>query len=629
MAVQQGYGKSAGANSLVFAYDTTDTRNSFKGRPTVNQFLHHGTTGRGSAADNLVNFPVQGTTGFKRLGYGQTFGDYTIKPEDVVYMYDKVDVNGCHYHGNVASIPQGVYLVFSVDYYLSPGLTIVNGSLGNVENYGTNALSGGLPGVNQSTQQGVWHRIVQVMGPRTATGTGSQAMFLYPGGCGSRLSSTPGYILYKNPQVEFVNVTTASPFVQGTRSNEQSILDLTGNSEISVSDVSFNSAGEMVFDGSNDKIHGISLKHDHLDSSAIEFVVTPETKNIRMTVGGYRHNAGYSSPTIGMIYIDTDNRFKASVITAAEVYRYVESTTRVAPNQTYHVVLNKDTTTGLMQLFVNGVLENSATFDAATYAQWSSAGSYIGSDNFDIGKSYNTDSGQGWGADFLQGTISVCKVYNKTLTSTEVASNYKVYRKRFVGLDNYYDNTTDGGRWIRFWWYTGVGWPGHETEAFGHDFGTFDSSSHYGFQKLPAGLTKDNVELLAKDNSGNIYKWDFAANNTTALRAWNSMTAGTQGSWAQEDVWNPTVLAGTFHNVGQDSWKYRVSEGVASFLLDDDGCDCYSTLNAGHAMCGGSWNQTYAQPDGAYLRYGVDLLNDNGCKGPVPERSLELFYRLK
>jgi hypothetical protein len=36
MAVQQGYGKMAGANSLVFAYDITDTKNSFKGEPTEN-----------------------------------------------------------------------------------------------------------------------------------------------------------------------------------------------------------------------------------------------------------------------------------------------------------------------------------------------------------------------------------------------------------------------------------------------------------------------------------------------------------------------------------------------------------------------------------------------------------------
>ena len=37
MAVRHGYGKSAGADALVFAYDTGDTRNSYKGEPTVNK----------------------------------------------------------------------------------------------------------------------------------------------------------------------------------------------------------------------------------------------------------------------------------------------------------------------------------------------------------------------------------------------------------------------------------------------------------------------------------------------------------------------------------------------------------------------------------------------------------------
>ena len=250
MAVQQGYGKAAGANSLVFAYDSTDTRNSFKGRPTVNQFLHHGTSGKGAAADNFVNFPNQGTTGFKRLGYGQTFGNYTIKPEDVVYRYDTVDSIACHYHGNTASVPEGVYVVFSFDFYLSPTITVENGSIANVENYGNGALSGGVTGVNASTEKGVWHRRVQVYGPKVGATPGTQAMFLYPGGCSARLSSTPGFILYKNPQVEFVNFTTESPFVQGTRSNEQALLDLTGNHTVDVSTLNFTNGFEL--DGTGD-----------------------------------------------------------------------------------------------------------------------------------------------------------------------------------------------------------------------------------------------------------------------------------------------------------------------------------------------------------------------------------------
>lgn len=188
----------------------------------------------------------------------------------------------------------------------------------------------------------------------------------------------------------------------------------------------------------------------------------------------------------------------------------------------------------------------------------------------------------------------------------------------------------DNGGWTRFWWYdgtTGLGWPEQETETLGYAYGHANPASHYGFQRLPSGLQKENTELLAIDGSGNIYKWDFNSSSTTSHRVWNSMTLGTEGRWGNQGTWNPTVIAGSFFNTNQDSWQYREEHGVKSFLLDDDTCDCKSTLNAGHAMCGSGWNQTYAQPEGAEWRYGVDTLNDGGCLGPIPTRKLELFFR--
>jgi hypothetical protein len=122
MAVAQGFSKITTSGS-VFMYDTADTVNSYKGEPTTNYFLAQGTSGPGSASDNNVTFPINGTGTFVRLGYGQTFGGYTIQPGDVVYKYD-LGSNGCHYHGMVASIPTGTYATFTFDYYVSPSTTI-------------------------------------------------------------------------------------------------------------------------------------------------------------------------------------------------------------------------------------------------------------------------------------------------------------------------------------------------------------------------------------------------------------------------------------------------------------------------------------------------------------------------
>ncbi len=38
---------------------------------------------------------------------------------------------------------------------------------------------------------------------------------------------------------------------------------------------------------------------------------------------------------------------------------------------------------------------------------------------------------------------------------------------------------------------------------------------------------------------------------------------------------------------------YRGQEGVKSVLLDDDNCDCLSTLSMGHGLCGTGFSTKY------------------------------------
>ena len=237
--------------------------------------------------------------------------------------------------------------------------------------------------------------------------------------------------------------------------------------------------------------------------------------------------------------------------------------------------------------------------------------------------------GGSWSNKFT-GAIANVQVNSITMNSDQVRQNFAAQRNRFEPLE---DHHADGGGWTKFWWYdgtTGNGWPSAETAVLGHSFGTFDKDNYYGFQRLPSYLNKDEVELLAVDGVGNIYKWDFADGSQTAQRAWNSFYSGTEGRWPNAGAWQPTLITGQQISQGQDSWQYREEHGVKSFMLDDDNCDCYSTLSAGHGMCGAGFNSTYAQPtEGAENRFGVDALYDPGCQGPTPERKLELFFRIK
>ena len=164
----------------------------------VNYLKDLGTSGFGPAADNAVSFPLEGTTGFVRLGYGQTFGNYTIQPEDVVYKYSSI-TNACHYHGNRFTIKTGEYGCFSFEYYIDPNATNVGAVttfLSNVEVVSGSSIGSsiGLP----NTTKGIWQQILYCTGV-AATNTVVQA-FLYPGGCNPSRLMDSGYILIKNPR---------------------------------------------------------------------------------------------------------------------------------------------------------------------------------------------------------------------------------------------------------------------------------------------------------------------------------------------------------------------------------------------------------------------------------------------
>ena len=69
---------------------------------------------------------------------------------------------------------------------------------------------------------------------------------------------------------------------------------------------------------------------------------------------------------------------------------------------------------------------------------------------------------------------------------------------------------------------------------------------------------------------------------------------------------------------------YRVEHGMASILIDDDNCDCQSSLSLGHGMCLSTFDPKYDGPAG---RYGVDLLFDAGCYTPSPGNGLTLYFK--
>lgn len=394
MAVANGFGKVVTSGS-VFMYDTGDTVNSYIGEPTTNIFRHYGTTGQGSAADNAVNFEIQGTTGFIRLGYGQTFGGYTIQPNDVVYKYD-LGGYGCHYHGNDVSIPSGRSVTFTFDFYVSPGAGSypITNFLANIET-GTGAgMSVGAP----NSLTGVWQTVSVTTGPTTSAG--NLRMLLYPGACGGALASN-GYVLYKNPQVELLPHKT--PFTQTSRSVTQGLLPIVGNSTIDLSNMSYDSNAQMYFDGTDDYIDTTKNASDlgiydapYTMESVFKITNTISGDNMVFGTNQTNYRQGlHNGVRNGVIYF------------AHYIADYAAGS--VALNEIVHIAWVYDGTTAF--IYKNGILQGSA-----------SIASFIGTTNIQIGKSW---------AYFQGGEIPIAKIYNRALSAAEVKQNYNKYKTRF------------------------------------------------------------------------------------------------------------------------------------------------------------------------------------------------------
>ena len=154
------------------------------------------------------------------------------------------------------------------------------------------------------------------------------------------------------------------------------------------------------------------------------------------------------------------------------------------------------------------------------------------------------------------------------------------------------------------------------------------SNADHCYSTLPKYLMKSSTELLAVDDSGSVFKWDFGSSSGTAARAWQAFHDGqTTGTGANTGNWNPAVLEGSWTGADQDAFQYREQNGIKSVMLDDDNCDCHTTLSMGHGMCGGGYSSGYGN---GYTPIGVDELSDDECESdsaPKASRKLVLFYR--
>jgi hypothetical protein len=400
MAVQHGYGKVAGADALVFAYDTGDTRNSYKGEPTTNIVTNPTFLG----TPNTQSFAVPGNWYFSgdTSATGFRFYNSATAPIPLKFPNEGAVITT----GSNATTNRRIYYNGTVEpnttYTLSYWL--YSSAVGSITNYfftykadGTGTTS---PTYSQGFTTGQWVFIQHSFTTPADTGNTRNVNW------GPVISSSVNS-LFAMQRFQVEAKSHATQFVNGTRSATQGLLDLTGNSSIDLTNLDgYNANAEIDFDGTNDKIRVPHNSSVDVTGSEVTFeqVIKKDTN-------------GNFTP----LHKELQYTFR---ITSANQIQYSDSSGWsysgfgghnmgiVSGNYFHMVTVKKD---GVVTIYVNNLVVISKS--------WGSSITSTTNDLF-IG-AYAGDS------NFMDGQIPVTKIYNRALTAAEVANNYNHYKGRF------------------------------------------------------------------------------------------------------------------------------------------------------------------------------------------------------
>lgn len=395
-----GHGTSIVRNGLVFYYDMNNTQKSWKGKPATNVAntgnIYTSWNNSGSAtftnndiaisrlfSDVQVNSISQIVTGNSQIGVGYSLITAAIWTASA-YIY----------------IPStSGTLAGSAPYFRAFPSNTFRASLTYYGNNDWNTW----PKDRWIRIQGTWNN--------TANDT---SMFI------SCYTNTAGNKVYLTaPQVELGDYAT--PFVVGTRSNTQAIIDLSNTNTIIANSILYNSDGTFSFDGAS------RISTTLVESSSVSFYtrvvwVKPTATSIEMksailnqignnsdmAVGienGYPAFHQYTKTNSGA---DGDYTFRGSSITSL--------------NSIYMIAVTVDrvSTSNNIKIYLNGKLDGTTSKDLTS--------TLSSSDSLIIGGPI-TDSHSG--SRMFYGNIYSAMHYNRVLSDIEIKQNFEALRGRY------------------------------------------------------------------------------------------------------------------------------------------------------------------------------------------------------
>jgi hypothetical protein len=404
-------------DGLVFLYDTDDGK-SYKGEPT----------------ENLV--PVGDrtlTTVLQRQSYHYAPWTYSLETNingraDVLKIYINPTGSessqpyadfGFQAYKSGGSQVGDVYAV-SFDYYVPKSTNTPSLLVAYANGYKSpTSASAATLGTYTTTDLGNgWVRATRITTITTAGNTHWRF------GLNSNYDETEVYV--DNFQVELKS--HATPFVDGTRSNTQGLLDRTGNSTIDLSPASYDSNAQITFDGTDDyiTIGSDSVLQDIGSFATIECWFKSSSlvgSKFAIMVGWGDGTSYYSNFGIGNWFSAwSDESIYVGINSSAVVYAERDGSAKYHDGNWHHAV-------ALMghnnhKIYVDGS-EVSVSFA-------------YGSNSVSTSKLFGFSSGtevyiglRPYGNGHFQGDLPVVKIYNRLLSDDEILQNFNATKSRF------------------------------------------------------------------------------------------------------------------------------------------------------------------------------------------------------
>ena len=375
-------------NGLILYTDMSNTQKSWKGAPTVNLYTDPSFA---TGSPHPVN------------GGGAVVADPRNSNNKVLKFSPS---GGNQYNGRDIPVTLSSLYSYQMEMFVSSDF---NGT--DFRMYPEQA-GGGAGASYDLTKKGTWQTLKY--SGRVASTTNFRML------CYVLSAFTTGYAMFTNVQVEQNAFVT--PFVNGTRSNTQAIVDLTGNNTLTATSLTYASDNTFSFNGVGDYITVPST------ALALTSWTQPWTLGVWMYVpasatwsdgANQSHfvSKGQTNGSWGIIRGTNNNSIHAAIRTDAAVYQTGGSITRDA---WYNVVGTWDGVS-TVSTYINGVLADFAT--ATTLTGVPDTGNLL------IGGS--TTAWTGSPGIYYTGKLPNVTGYNRALSAAEVSQNFNALRGRY------------------------------------------------------------------------------------------------------------------------------------------------------------------------------------------------------